>query len=94
MEPLPPPLEKKRQAVSRALGRPVLVRGLRTPDASLRGRLLVQPGHVLIEYQVEQAGYFWHIPTIEELLDRAASGELTAELREPEHDAGAEPPAR
>ena len=70
MESLPPELERKRRALARALGRPVHVRGVRTPDAELRGRLRVEPGRVVVEYQVDQAGYFWHIPIIEELLAR------------------------
>jgi hypothetical protein len=83
MEPLPPPVEAKRRAVSQLLGRPVVVRGIRSPDAGLRGRLTVEPGRILIEHQASQAGYFWHIPIIEELLDRAAAGELAAEIRDP-----------
>jgi len=82
MEPLPPRLEEKRRALARLLGRPVVVRGLRTPDPDFRGRLQVEPGRVLIEYQVAQPGYFWEIPVIDELLDRAAAGELTASVRE------------
>jgi hypothetical protein len=68
--------------VQQKLKRPVLVRGIRVPDPGFRGRLQVEPSRVLIEYQVAQSGYFWHIPIIEELLDRAAAGRLTAELRE------------
>ena len=79
MEPLPAGLEEKRRALERALGRPVRVRGVRTPDRGLRGRLRVERARVVIEYQV---GYFWHLPVIEELLDRAAAGEAWAELRE------------
>ena len=82
MEPLPPPLEAKRRVLSELLCRPVVVRGIQTPDPLFRGRLTVEPGRVLIEHQVAQAGYFWHIPIIEELLDRAAAGERTAELSE------------
>jgi uncharacterized protein (DUF2126 family) len=87
VEPLPPQLEDKRRALARALGRPVVIRGIRTPDPDFRGRLRVEPHRVLIEYQVAQAGYFWHLPIIEELLARAADGESQAELRE----AGGEP---
>jgi len=83
MEPLPPPLEQKRQEVARRLGRPVYVRRVRTTDGELRGRLRVEPGRVVIEYQVAEAGCFWHVPVIEELLDRAAAGQQSAELREP-----------
>jgi len=82
MEPLPAGLEEKRRALERALGRPVRVRGVRTPDRGLRGRLRVERARVVIEYQVAEVGYFWHLPVIEELLDRAAAGEAWAELRE------------
>jgi hypothetical protein len=56
---------------------------MRSPDPCFRGRLTVEPARVLIEHQSAQAGYFWHIPIIEELLDRAAAGELAAEIRNP-----------
>jgi hypothetical protein len=94
MEPLPPPVEAKRRAVSQLLGRPVVVRGIRSPDAAFRGRLTVESNRILIEYQVSQPGYFWHIPIIEELLDRAAAGETTVELREQAARDEGEPPAR
>ena len=81
MEPLPPALEEKRRALARALRRPVNVRGIRTPDPGFRGRLRVEPSRVLIEYQVAQSGYFWHLAIIEELLDRAAAGQARADLR-------------
>jgi hypothetical protein len=95
VERLPPSLEQKRRDLASALGRPVVVRGIRTPDPHLRGRLRVQPRRVLIEYQVAQQGYFWHIPIIEELLDRAAGGETALDLRlahdSPAEAAGREP---
>lgn len=83
-EPLPPHLEQRRTALSRALGRPVRVRGIRTPDPDLRGRLRIEPDRVIIEYQTAEAGYFWHIPIIEELLARAAAGQPFVELRDPD----------
>ncbi len=94
MESLPPPLEQKREAVARSLGRPVYVRGVRTPDSELRGRLRVEPGRVVIEYQVAEVGYFWHVPVIEELLDRAAAGEQSVELRAPSTGDGEGRPER
>jgi len=81
MEPLPPALEEKRRALARALCRPIHVRGIHTPDPGFRGQLRVEPHRVLIEYQVAQHGYFWHLPIIEELLDRAAAGQARADLR-------------
>ena len=81
MESLPRSLERRRKAAAEGLGRPVYVRGVRTPDRGLRGRMWVESGRVVIEYQVAEAGYFWHVAVIEELLDRAAAGEQKAELR-------------
>lgn len=66
-----------------ALGRSVVVRGIQTPDVAFRGRLRVEPGRVVIEYQVSEHGYFWHIPIIERLLSLALAGETSVELREP-----------
>jgi len=83
MEALPEPLEGKRRQVEAALRRTVVVRGIQTPDAAFRGRLRVKPGRVLIEYQIAEHGYFWHIPIIERLLSLALAGETSAELREP-----------
>jgi hypothetical protein len=81
-EPLPPGLERKRRALATALGRPVYVRGIRVRDPDFRGRLRVEPHRVIIEYQVAQSGFFWHAPIIEDLLDRAAAGHSSAEVRE------------
>jgi hypothetical protein len=94
MEPLPPKLERRRRDLERALGRPVHVRSMRTPEAELRGRLRVERDRVVIEYQIAEQGYFWHIPIIEELLSRAAAGHSTYELREPSPDPGEAPPGR
>ncbi len=93
MEQLPPGLERKRRELARLLGRPVRVRGIRVPDRAFRGRLRVDSDRVLIEYQVDQPGYFWHIPVIEELLDRAAAGECAVDLRERSAESEAAPPA-
>ena len=78
-------------AGARRAGRGVRRVGGADLDRELRGRLLVEPDRVLIEYQVAEHGYFWHVPIIEELMNRAARGELRVELREPD-DADAEAP--
>jgi hypothetical protein len=92
MEALPARIEEKRRSLERALGRPVYIRGIRTPDPDFRGRLRVEPSRVLIEYQLAEHGFFWHIPIIEELLSRAAAGQPSAELRDASPSAAAEPP--
>ena len=75
-------LDARRVEVERAIGMPIVVRGIRTPDASLRGRVTPRAGYLLLEYQVAAAGYFWHVPIIEELLDRIERGEREIVLRE------------
>jgi hypothetical protein len=72
----------RRTEVERAIGMPIVIRGIRTPDRSLRGRVTRRPGYLLLEYQVAMAGYFWHVPIIEELLARIERGEREIELRE------------
>jgi hypothetical protein len=39
---------------------------------------------VILEYQVAQSGFFWHADTVQELLRRAAAGEVAVELRQPQ----------
>jgi len=36
----------------------------------------------VVEYQVAAAGYFWHVPIIEEILDRLAAGESNIHLEQ------------
>ena len=75
-------LDLRRAEVERAVGMPILIRGIRTPDATLRGRVTLRGGYLLLEYQVAAAGYFWHVPIIEELLSRIERGERAIVLRE------------
>ena len=79
---LPPALEPKRRRAEQALGMPVLVRGVRTRHRSFRGRAVRRQGCVVVEYQVAAAGYFWHVPIIEEILDRLAAGESNIHLEQ------------
>jgi hypothetical protein len=75
-------LDARRAEVERAIGMPIVIRGIRTPDAGLRGRVTARPGYLLLEFQVAAAGYFWHVPIIEELLTRIERGEREIVLRE------------
>lgn len=77
---LPPALEPQRRRAEHALGMRVRVRGVRTRHKSFRGRTVRRQGCVVIEYQVAETGYFWHIPIIEEILDRLAAGETDIHL--------------
>jgi hypothetical protein len=73
-----------RLELERRLGRPVIVREVRTGDPAFRGRLRRRAGAVILEYQVAQSGFFWHADTVQELLRRAAAGEVAVELRQPQ----------
>ena len=79
---LPRSLEKMRLDLERRLRCPVVVQEIRTTDPSFRGRLRKRAGALVLEYQVAQKGFFWHIDIVEELLGRAAAGECELELRE------------
>jgi hypothetical protein len=81
---LPPALEPKRRRAERSLGVPVMVRGVRTRHRSFRGRAVRRQGCVIVEYQVAAAGYFWHVPIIEEILDRLIAGETNIHLEQAE----------
>ena len=74
--------EGKRKAVEAQIGMRIVIRGIRAPDPSLRGRVSQRRGYLLLEYQVAQPGYFWELPVVEELLGRIAAGEREITLRE------------
>ena len=78
MRELPPPLERRRKELEAKLGLAIRVRGVRTPEVNWRGRLRRSRGRILIEYQISEAGFFWHIPIIERLLEEAGKGESEA----------------
>ena len=84
MDDLPPALESKRKRAESALGMPVRIRGVRTRHKSFRGRAVRRQGCMIVEYQVAAAGYFWHVPIIEEILDRLAAGETRVHLEDAE----------
>jgi len=74
-------LEGKIKAIERQIRIRIVIRGIRAPDATLRGRVSRRRGYLLLEYQVAQPGYFWEVPVVEELLDRIAAGEREITLR-------------
>ena len=78
---LPERLEKRRQEVEARLGRRVVVREVRTPDAGFRGRIRRRGKSLWLEYQISQVGYFWQAEVIEDLLELAAEGAEEVTLR-------------
>ena len=62
------PLESQVREVEQATGARIVLRGIKTPDPSVRGRISSRPGYLLLEYRDETAGYFWHHDIIRELL--------------------------
>ena len=62
------PLESQIREVEQATGERIVLRGIKTPDPSVRGRISSRPGYLLLEYRDETAGYFWHHDIIRELL--------------------------
>jgi hypothetical protein len=79
----PAGLQQSIRQAERAAGMPIVIKEVRVPDTAFRGRVTKKAGFLLLEYQVAQPGYFWHIPIIEELLRRIQAGESDAEIREP-----------
>ena len=69
------PLESQVREVEQATGECIVLRGVKTPDPSVRGRISSRPGYLLLEYRDETAGYFWDSDIIKELLERLRQGE-------------------
>ncbi len=69
------PLESQVCEVEQATGERIVLRGVKTPDSSVRGRISSRPGYLLLEYRDETAGYFWHHDIIRELLALIRQGQ-------------------
>ncbi len=79
---LPSSIRRRVEAAERQLQCPILLRGARWPDPTLRGHILRSQGVVVIEYRDDVAGYFWHYDIISELLDHVEEGHLVVSLRD------------
>ncbi len=69
------PLESQVREVEQATGEQIVLRGIKTPDPTVRGRISSRPGYLLLEYRDETAGYFWHHDIIRELLALVRQGQ-------------------
>jgi len=68
------PLESQVREVEHATGERIVLRGIKTPDPTVRGRISSRPGYLLLEYRNETAGYFWDCDIIRELLALVRQG--------------------
>ena len=69
------PLESQVREVEQATGERIVLRGVKTPDPSVRGRISSRPSYLLLEYRDETAGYFWDCDIIRELLELVRQGQ-------------------
>jgi len=69
------PLESQVREVEQATGQRIVLRGIKTPNPTVRGRISSRPGYLLLEYRDETAGYFWHHDIIRELLALVRQGQ-------------------
>jgi len=69
------PLESQVREVEQTTGERIVLRGIKTPDPSVRGRISSRPGYLLLEYRDETAGYFWDCDIIRELLELVRQGQ-------------------
>jgi hypothetical protein len=78
----PAEITERISRLEQALGRRVVLRGVRVPDPLFRGRVSERKGVVVLEYRDAEVGYFWHYDIIEELLLLAGQGKLNVVLYE------------
>ena len=90
--PEPPAIANRIARIERALGKPVLTRGVRWPDKLLRGRIEERDSCILVEYRDSKAGYFWHYDILEELLALLEQGLRSVVLYDEETQRVASPP--
>jgi len=62
-------IDRRIADIEARLGKRLIVREVRTPERTLRGRVEVRASTVLIDYCAELPGYFWGYELLEELLD-------------------------
>ncbi len=89
---LPDAMRRRVQALEKRLGRPIILRAARWPDAGLRGRVSRRHGALLVEYRDDVAGFFWHLDIIDELLTCIENGQLEVTLRDAERSTIADTP--
>ena len=77
-----PTIMRRLGRLGRAMGKPLVLRGVRLWDTSFRGRILEKPDRIILEYRDDTAGYFWHYEIIEELLDHVAQNHTDVVLHE------------
>ena len=68
------PLETEVCEVEQQIGRRLILRGVKTPDRTFRGRISSRPGYLLLEYRDDTAGYFWDYDIIKKLLALVRQG--------------------
>lgn len=68
------PLETLFREAETAIGKPIVLRAVRTPERELRGRIVSRAGYLLVEYRDDTAGYFWHHDIIKQLLKLVRQG--------------------
>ncbi len=69
------PLESQVREVEQQIGKGIVLRGIKTPDRTFRGRISSRPGYLLLEYRDETAGYFWDYDIIKKLLALVRQGQ-------------------
>ncbi|MFP4250584.1 MAG: hypothetical protein ACLFU7_13075 [Armatimonadota bacterium] len=60
--------------VEKAIGKPLIVRSIATPEPEFRAWVEVRSSAVIIEYVEELPGYFWGFELLERLLEWVESG--------------------
>jgi hypothetical protein len=65
-----------------ALGVPIVLRAIQTPDPALLGRLTERPGYLLVEYRDRIGGYFWDLDALREVLRLAREGKRNVSVYE------------
>ena len=67
-------LDARIHQVQQRVGKPLLIRTVRTDEPDFRARVQVRASAVIIEYVEELPGYFWGYELLEELLDYVEDG--------------------
>ena len=76
-------LDERIKSLEKKIGERIVIKGVRGIDPDFKGRLVGKGGYILLEYNDELPGFFWHYETIERLLDLIEQGHRDAILMYP-----------
>jgi hypothetical protein len=79
-------LQSRKADIEKKLHRKIIIRVVRKPDHSLKGKIYCRHDDIIVEYNDRVPGFFWHEDIIGMLLSKVEEGAVDLEIREESDD--------